>query len=284
LPFIFGENQTLPSLNSKCILLAGCSTGVGLACLEQLHDKGYQVVGLTHNQNFIGSHPQYPLVYCDFAQRESLLHALAQLQKEHFKPDIIICNAGTGEIQSIENSSEEHLRNMMEVNFFAHHAIIRTFLPEMCKQQQGMIIGLGSVVTQACFPLKAQYNSSKWALEALFQTLWQEVYPLGVRVHLLVPGWIRSEFHRSIPLSPTIPLRYQAFYHKAADYTRDHHKIYPDGFAIAQKIVRLIEGKKNPLIIPIGPDAKALFVLKALTPRRFIFWLIATLSKTRNPK
>jgi short-subunit dehydrogenase len=122
-----------------------------------------------------------------------------------------------------------------------------------------VILQLGSIVFSLQFPFKAQYCASKAALSGFTLSLRHEVKPFGIRVHLLEPGWVRSEFHRR--LQPVCPpgSAYAGRLKPFLDYSRDQDPRVPDGARVARVILETLRNPKAPVRIAVGSDAKKFF-------------------------
>jgi short-subunit dehydrogenase len=120
---------------------------------------------------------------------------------------------------------------------------------------------MGSIVFSLQFPFKAQYCAAKSALSAFTLSLRHEVKPHGIRVHLLEPGWVRSEFHSR--LKPVAPAGspYAARLAPFLDYSRDRDPRVIDGEGVARVLLVTLENPKAPVRIAVGDDAKKFFLV-----------------------
>jgi NAD(P)-dependent dehydrogenase (short-subunit alcohol dehydrogenase family) len=112
-----------------------------------------------------------------------------QRAKEHFgRLDVIVNNAGHGLFAAVEETTEQQLRDQLETNLFGALWVIQAALPHLREQGAGHIIQMSSIAGILAFPLAGGYNISKWALEALNDTLAQEVADFGIKVTLVEPA------------------------------------------------------------------------------------------------
>jgi NAD(P)-dependent dehydrogenase (short-subunit alcohol dehydrogenase family) len=178
--------------------------------------------------------------------------------------DVLVNNAGSGELGAVEDTPESEARRLFEVNYFSAAQLTRLCLPGMRERGSGVIVQLGSIVFSLQFPFKAQYCASKAALSAFTLSLRHEVRPFGIRVHLLEPGWVRSEFHNRLrPVSPP-GSAYAARLRPFLDYARDADTRVPDGAHVARVILETLENRRAPVRIAVGGDAKKFFRVRRL--------------------
>jgi NAD(P)-dependent dehydrogenase (short-subunit alcohol dehydrogenase family) len=255
------------------VLITGASSGIGLATAQLLTVKGYQVVGTCRNpdqarqriERECGVPLSFALVEMELTDPDSVDKGFAQAEARLGGIDVLINNAGQGELGAVEDTPLSDSRALFEVNYFSVVRLVQKAVPAMRKRGHGVILNLGSIVHDLQFPFKAQYCASKSALTGFSLSLRYELHPHNVRVHILEPGWVRSEFHNRLrPVikdgSPYAP-RLKPF----LDFTRDSDPAIPDGQAVAQVILSVLENPKSPVRIAVGPEAK-----KFRLARRFL--------------
>jgi NAD(P)-dependent dehydrogenase (short-subunit alcohol dehydrogenase family) len=243
----------------KNILITGASSGIGLETARLLTAKGYNVVGTCRHPAGVQPAPPFPLVAMDQADPLSVERGFAEAKTRLGSIDILINNAGTGELGAVEDTPASEARRLFEVNYFSAVQLTRLCLPAMRERGAGVIVQLGSIVFSLQFPFKAQYCASKAALSGFTLSLRHEVKPFGIRVHLLEPGWVRSEFHSRLqPVSPP-GSAYAARLKPFLDYARDSDPRVPDGAHVARVILETLENAKAPVRIAVGGDAKKFF-------------------------
>ena len=106
--------------------------------------------------------------------------------------DVLVNNAGIDYIGAIEEQEERDYRAIFEVNFFGAVSMLRLVLPGMRARKQGTIVNVSSMDGIASLPVNGFYSSSKFALEGLTESLWQEIEPIGLRAFLVEPGSFRT--------------------------------------------------------------------------------------------
>ena len=177
--------------------ITGCSTGFGRQIATHVLELGYQTVVTSRDPEDIsdlaelGNALVLKLDVTDRTQAESAVKAAL----DHFGCiDVLVNNAGIGYFAAVEESDEQEVRKMFDVNVFGLSRMIHIVLPGMRKRRQGFIVNLSSIAGLRSFPALGYYNSTKFAVEGLSEALWQEVEPLGIKVMLVEPSGFRTDW------------------------------------------------------------------------------------------
>jgi NAD(P)-dependent dehydrogenase (short-subunit alcohol dehydrogenase family) len=262
-----------PLKGGKRILLTGASSGIGLAAARLLSARGYRVVGTTRHPETVrkrlesesGAPPPFTLIETDLSDPASVERGFAEAERLLGGIDTLINNAGEGELGAVEDTDLADSRRLFEVNYFSVVSLVKLAVPAMRARGFGVIINLGSIVHDLQFPFKAQYCASKSALTGFSLSLRYELHPHNIRVHVLEPGWVRSEFHNR--LRPVIRegSHYAPRLKPFLDFSRDSDPGIPDGPAVAEVILSTLENPKAPVRVPVGAEAR-----KFRIARRFL--------------
>lgn len=262
------------SKNKPKILVTGARTGVGRATADLLHSQGYEVYGISSQE--LSETVTWTYFQVDLGDSTNRIQDLQRLPIPLQEFDVLILNAGIGELGSVEETPVESSRKLFEVNYWSCVEMIKEVLPHWRERGCGRLIVLGSIVTELHFPFKAQYSASKSALTAFLDSLRYEVENFGIQISVLEPGWVRSEFHNRLSHNP------QSLYSKRfkhfLDFKKDHNPKYPDGKDVAQIILSEIQHPSS-FRIPVGPDAKFFFKVGRALPFKTREWLIRYLSR-----
>lgn len=188
----------------------------------------------------------------------SQAEAAVKAAEDHYGViDVLVNNAGIGYFAAVEESDEEEVRKMFEVNVFGLSRMIHVVLPGMRKRRKGYIVNLSSIAGLRSFPALGYYNATKFAVEGLSEALWQEVEPLGIKVMLVEPSGFRTDWAgRSANETE----------HQIADYAETAHENIrqlravsgnQDGDPVraAEAIVRAVESRNPPHRLLLGNDA-----------------------------
>ena len=179
--------------------------------------------------------------------------------------DILVNNAGMGELGSVEDTPLEDSRRLFEVNYFGPVALVKKAVPAMRERRSGVIVNLGSIVHDLQFPFKAQYCAGKSALTGFSLSLRYELHPYGIRVHVLEPGWVRSDFHNRLRPAGGPDSVYAERLKPFLDFSRDADPRIPDGAAVAAVIRSVIDDPGSPVRVAVGREAR-----KFRLARRFL--------------
>lgn len=190
---------------AKTILITGASSGIGKATAKHFRAKGWNVVATMRNVDdgaeFVGD-KGYLVVRLDLLDVESINAAVEAAVAEFGSVDVLLNNAGYGAYGPLEGTPMAKVRRQMEVNFFGLVSTIQAVLPTMRAAKSGTIINISSVGGRMCYPLGSLYHGSKWAVEGLSEALSYELLALGIRVKLVEPGGVKTNFSgRSFDLS-----------------------------------------------------------------------------------
>ena len=182
---------------SRTWLITGASSGLGYALAEFVLQRGDRVVlaarSMDSMRGLAGRFPDTALaVALDVTQPQQRLAAVEQSEARFGGIDVLVNNAGIDFLGAIEEQLEEDYRAQFEVNFFGAVAMLRLVLPGMRRRQSGTIVNISSMDGIASLPVNGYYASSKFALEGITESLWQEIEPIGLRAFLVEPGSFRT--------------------------------------------------------------------------------------------
>lgn len=181
----------------RVALVTGCSSGIGEATAVALARGGFRV--FASGRTFAGIErlraiPNIEPVELDVMDDASLRGAVAHVVNAAGRIDVLVNNAGFAIYGAVEDLPREELRRQFEVNVFGAMAVCRAVLPVMRRQRDGYIVNVSSVAGRVSTPLLGAYCASKFALEALSDSLRTEARPFGVKVVVVEPGTTRTRF------------------------------------------------------------------------------------------
>lgn len=185
-------------MTERSILITGASSGIGFAAAEMLKGRGWRVIATARKPQDIErlrleeGLEVIPLEQSDPGSVEACGQQALKLTGGRLFA--IFNNAAYGQVGAVEDLPTELLRQQFEVNVFAAHSLVRTVLPSMRANGRGRIIQCSSVLGLMAAPYRGAYCASKFALEALSDSLRLELAETGVHVSLIEPGPIRTNF------------------------------------------------------------------------------------------
>jgi NAD(P)-dependent dehydrogenase (short-subunit alcohol dehydrogenase family) len=239
----------------KSWLITGASKGLGRAIAVAAMERGDRVAGLARDiaplQDLRGTYGEAILpIRADVTRVADIDAAVRTILAAWTDIDILVNNAGIGSIGSVEETAEDEARGVFEANFFAPWHMVQALLPKMREQGSGHIVQISSVAGLASFPLIGFYNASKWALEGLSGALAEEVAPFGVKVTLVEPGAMRTDWptnamnHAANPLPVYDTARLERVNAMADEYS-GQQSVDPERTALA--VLRLVDLDRPPL-------------------------------------
>src|SRR5262245_19841891 len=179
-------------------LITGTSSGIGLATALHLAASGHNVYAsmqrLDQQADLLkaaaSKHLSLELLTLDVDHEDSVQAAVAQLLEREGRVDVCINNAGIGSMGAIEHIDGSMVQQMFETNFFGALRVTRAVLPAMRHQRSGTIVNIASAAAQVSVPCMGIYAATKSALEAASESLASEVYPHGIRIVVIEPGFV----------------------------------------------------------------------------------------------
>ncbi|HYN79838.1 MAG TPA: oxidoreductase [Lamprocystis sp. (in: g-proteobacteria)] len=239
--------------------ITGCSTGFGRELARHTLGLGYPTVVTARHpaqvEEIVAGCADLALVLAvDVTVPAQIEAAVAAAQARFGRIDVLVNNAGVGYFGSFEESNLDAVRSMFEINVWGLTHMTRAVLPGMRARRRGTVVNLSSVGGLVAFPALSFYNASKFAVEALSESLAQEVAPLGIKVLLVEPGPFRTDWAgRSAAQAPrTIP-DYDPTAGARLQMIRGYSGQQPgDPKRAAAAIVQAVEAARPPLRLLLG--------------------------------
>lgn len=261
------------------VLITGTSSGIGLATAVAFARAGHRVYATMRNPSRApelghrAASEELPItiVAMDVDSDESVKAGIDRIVNEAGAIDVLVNNAGIERSGSVEELPLAEFRAVMETNYFGALRCIQGVLPAMRKRRSGCIINISSVAGRiACSPL-APYAASKFALEALSESLAQEMKPFNVRVAIVQPGIIDTPMARRIE-TPQGPSPYPQQRRFAAMFTASLKNPAPPSM-VGEKLVEIVESGTWQLRHPVGPDAEGFLGWReAMSDDEWVAW------------
>ncbi|WP_066829557.1 oxidoreductase [Rufibacter ruber] len=253
------ENQT-----KKVWFITGASKGIGLTLTRQLLQQGHAVAATSRNvaqlQEAVGvSSEQFLALPMNLTHEESVAQALAKTIATFGRVDVVVNNAGYGLIGSLEELSDQEARQNFEVNVFGSLNVIRKALPYLRQQGSGHIFNISSIAgLSGSFPGFGVYCATKFAVNGFTEALATEVAPFGIKVTLVMPGYIRTNFLTDSSLvTPQAPM---AEYANAREMQTLHQEQINgnqpgDPEKVAAALIQTAASENPPVHLLLGSDA-----------------------------
>lgn len=181
---------------SKVILITGASSGIGYDSAMILAGQGHKVYGAARRVELMEGLRDKGVIpiKMDVTDEQSMADAVQTIISAEGRIDVLVNNAGYGYLGAIENVPIAEAKRQLEVNLFGLARLTQLVLPYMRAQKSGRIINTSSVAGKAVIPFGGWYNVSKYSVEALSDALRIEVKPFGIKVVLIEPGGIKTDW------------------------------------------------------------------------------------------
>jgi NAD(P)-dependent dehydrogenase (short-subunit alcohol dehydrogenase family) len=178
---------------SKVWFVTGSSRGLGREFVEAALSRGDKVAATARNAASLGDlvtkyGDAVLALDLDVADKAAVFENVKRAYERFGRLDVVVNNAGYAQIGAVEELSEKELRDQFETNLFGAVWVVQAALPYLREQGAGHVVQLSSAAGLIAMPLGAAYHASKWALEALNESLAQEVAEFGIKVTIIEPG------------------------------------------------------------------------------------------------
>jgi len=255
------------SLDNKRILLTGASSGIGAVLATLLAQEGADLVLLARRKDRLEEiaekirqqfgNRKIVVVDGDITDAEVRHRAVQTAVEQLGGLDILINNAGMGATALVENTTQETLRRIFEVNFFALIELTQLALPHLKQGTEPMVVNLSSIVGLRGIPHYGVYGAAKFAVAGLSESMRAEISKYGIDVLVVCPGTTQTEF-------------FDVLYQSSSAPTLPNHRPVTSEY-VAIRIVRAMK-RGTHKIIPYLPAA-FLDIMNRLCPR-FVDWLM----------
>ncbi len=255
--------------SQKVILITGSNSGIGHATARQAAAAGHIVYGGARRpETFpdiaaVGAQP----IRLDVTDEASMVEAVRQIEERHGVIDVLVNNAGFGQMGPIESITPQQWMKQYQVNVFGLVRMSQLVIPAMRQRHSGHIINNSSMLAEFTFPLAGAYNSTKHAIESISAALRFELKPFGIRVTMIQPGPVRTpmaeagaEALQAAPDDPYAPII--ASFRRMAEQDLG----YLTADQVAAVIVRAIQSPHPRPRYRIGLMANAMPLLRKVLP------------------
>jgi NAD(P)-dependent dehydrogenase (short-subunit alcohol dehydrogenase family) len=263
------EGRQMADPEPKTIVITGASSGIGKATAQLFFDRGWNVVATMRDpaaEKDLKEGARLKLAALDVQNPDAPKAAVAAAIKVFGRIDVWLNNAGYGAFGPVEAGTPEQIRRQFDVNVFGLIACVQAVAPHFRANKAGVLINVSSIGGIMTVPAFSVYNSTKFAIEGLSEGLWYELGAFGIKVKVIEPGAIKTEFGgRSADVWDVsrVP-EYEPFMAKVnaarAKYTRNSSS--PE--LVAEVIYKAAIDPSDRMRYPAGPDASRFIPLRRL--------------------
>ena len=254
--------------DQKVAIVTGSSSGIGFETSLTLARNGFHTYATMRNMKGEKSKPltevaknenlQLRAIELDVDNDKSVIDAINTIIEERERIDVLINNAGYALGGALEDSSMDEIKAEFETNFFGVVRATKEVLPVMRRQGAGKIVNITSMGGRIAIPLSSSYHGSKFALEGLSESIRYELEPFGIKVILIEPGAVGSNFWKNIKIaksSSDSDSPYTQFGNKIlkAYEQMEQNTISPS--VVAKTILNAVTSNNPQLRYVVGEDA-----------------------------
>jgi NAD(P)-dependent dehydrogenase (short-subunit alcohol dehydrogenase family) len=239
---------------SKVWFVTGASKGFGRQFVLAALERGDRVAATARNtetlNDLVDKYGDAVLpLQLDVTDRDQAFAAVKTAHDTFGRLDVVINNAGYGLFGTVEEITEQQLRDQLETNLFGVFHVTQAVLPIMREQGSGHIIQISTIGGIGAFPSLGGYHASKWALEGMTESLAQEVAGFGIKVTLVEPGGFDTDWGSASAVVADAQPQYQGL-HDAMASRQGAPQPKPVGFGSA--ILKVVDAEKAPLRVFFG--------------------------------
>ncbi len=187
----------------RTLLVTGASSGIGRAISRQLIRQGHHIIALSRDCRRFKHQPEnFSFYQADLSQLDTIPDIARQIQSDFPALDGVIFSAGTGLFGSLEEFSYRQMQTVMNVNFTGQAMLTRALLPQLKRKSHTHLIYIGSEAALKGSRKGTMYCASKFALRGFTQALREESAKSKVKVTLINPGMVKTEFFNDLSFEP----------------------------------------------------------------------------------
>jgi NAD(P)-dependent dehydrogenase (short-subunit alcohol dehydrogenase family) len=275
-------------LSEKVALVTGSSTGIGFETSIILARNGFHTYatmrklegGKSENITNVAKNENIPLqvIQLDVDSDHSVLDAVNTIMRERGRIDIVINNAGYALAGPFEETSMEEIRAQFETNFFGAVRVMQAVIPIMRDLKSGKIVNITSMGGRIAVPLDSVYHGTKFALEGLSESLQYELASFGIKIMLIEPGAVGSNFWKNLKIaSKTLNHNdnnnnsyspYQQIVNNVSESFRKMEQNTTHPSEVAKVILQAVQASNPDFRYIVGKDAAMILEAKRNTTDR----------------
>jgi NAD(P)-dependent dehydrogenase (short-subunit alcohol dehydrogenase family) len=253
------------------VLVTGASAGLGRAVAKLFQARGWNVAATMRTpakETELGALERVAVIALDVTDDASIAAAFDAAEDRFGPIDVVINNAGYGLTGAFETIDPAQIRRQFDTNVFGLMAVCRAAIPRFRGAGRGVIVNVASMGGRITFPLYSVYHATKWAVEGFSESLQHELRPFGVRVKLVEPGVIRTDFYgRSADTpEPGAPTPYDDYARRAMANMTPGPRSGSSPEEVAEVVWRAATDGRWKLRYVAGADARQILWLRKLTP------------------
>ncbi len=263
-----------------CCLITGASSGIGKEAALKLAEKGFHVTAVARRMDRLEAltdrFPNITPKAVDLSDPDAVEKFCKDLAGLLNPISVLVNNAGYGLRGTLEDIPMEDIRRVFEVNLFAHLRITQACLPAMRKARNGRIVNISSVLGKVNYPFLGIYGATKYAVEAISDSLRIEMRPYGIHVVVIRPGSTASELEQAgAKMSAGYMVKsnpdYQPLYAAIGSKLREQyaHMVQTQSAQIADLILEAVFSEAPKAVYTLGPGTEVIEKRKTMGDDEF---------------
>ncbi|WP_417430959.1 SDR family oxidoreductase [Halpernia sp.] len=258
------------------IIITGSSAGIGFALAEYFGKKGHQVFGLSRT---LVQSKFFTSISTDIIKKDSIDSAISEILKNNSTIDLLINNAGMGIVGPVEDTSQEDILNIFNLNLAGSVMMMSAVLPKMREQKNGKIINISSIGSEMGLPFRGFYSASKSALDKVTEAIRYEISLWNIEVCSLHLGDIKTNIAEN-RLKTNVSEPYKNIFEKVYSLMNSHVENGIEPTEVATYIEKLLSEKKWKAHYYFGKFGQRIGVpLKWILPQNFYEKLMRNYNK-----
>lgn len=244
--------------------ITGCSKGLGLAIANAAWQDGDSVIATARKPETLASlvdkygSDRVAALPLDVTSPEQVSSAVAAGLDKFGRIDVVVNNAGYADIAPFEDASLDSFRAQIEANFLGVVYVTKAVLPHLRKQRSGRILQVSSVGGRLASPGLSAYQAAKWAVGGFSEVLQKEVASFGIKVTILEPGGIKTDWARSTDDAAEVSEPYRAVMDQIQGMRKQYSHLRGDPAEMARAVLHVSKVDEPPLRLLLGREVRAL--------------------------
>jgi len=265
---------------TKTVFITGASSGIGRSTARLFQERGWNVAASMRSPDRAGDWIKQDRTLglrLDVTNGESIGVAMDRAVTHFGAVDVLVNNAGYGTVGPFEASTPEQVERQIATNVTGLMNVTRAFLPHFRERRRGVIVNVASMGGRITFPLYSVYHATKWAVEGFSEALVYELEPFGIRVKIIEPGAIKTDFYdRSLEVLTRPGLTaYDGFVARAMRTMQKAGADAPGPEIVARTIYRAATDGRHRLRYPA--NSASVLLLRRLLPTGVFMGLVKRL-------
>lgn len=248
------------------IIITGTSAGIGFTLAEYFGKKGHTVFGLSRK---MVESDHFKTIATDITDNAQVQRAIAEVLKTESRIDVLINNAGMGMVGAVEDSTQEEILKLFNLNLVGSVQMMTAVLPKMREQKLGKIINISSIGSEMGLPFRGFYSASKSALDKVTEAIRYEVSPWNIEVCTLHLGDIKTNIAEN-RVKTKVSEPYQKTFNKIYAIMNSHVDEGTEPIEVAEYIEKLLNKKTWKAHFYFGKFGQKIGIpLKWILPQNF---------------